>query len=115
MGRVDILKQISIYINFVYCIFVSYVENKYIILLSKVHSKFSALKPWSLYKFILKNTKWPFLKRNKKHKKVKHYKNLAESNLLLQKEWKKKSGIYKITFLPFRLFFLYRIIKRFGE
>lgn len=72
---------------------------------------FLKTNPAEIYNFIVKNKSWPLVKRCKKHRALDHYKNssssAAENNknfLKFRKRWQGKAGIYKITFLPFRLF-----------
>lgn len=85
---------------------------------------FLKTNPAEIYNFIVKNKSWPLIKRSKKkHRALDHYKNssssAAENNknfrpplppssgwsrVRFRKRWQGKSGIYKITFLPFRLF-----------
>lgn len=64
--------------------------------------------PADIYNFVIKNKSWPFFQRFKKHTSLDNYKkcsSLEEKNFLkFRKKWKGKSGIYKLTFLPCRLF-----------
>ena len=64
--------------------------------------------PAEIYNFIIKNKSWPLVQRFKKHRSLDHYKNSSSSDnrdfLKFRKRWIGKSGIYKITFLPYRLF-----------
>lgn len=68
---------------------------------------FSSLEAVKLYNFIIKYKSWPYIVIFKKHKAVSHCCDVPNNILSLQKNWKKVSGIYKITFLPFRIFTYY--------
>lgn len=59
------------------------------------------------YRHVLKYRSWPKIVRAKKHKSVDHCRDIPTNILNFQKKWKGVSGIYKITFLPFRLFIYY--------
>lgn len=61
----------------------------------------------SLINCILKYRTWSFIERYKKHVYVDHCPNFVKNHNIFQKKWKNKSGIYKITFLPCRLFTYY--------
>lgn len=61
----------------------------------------------SLYNRTLRFKSWPKINRFKKHRAVDHCKDLVNDLLLFRNKWKGVSGIYKITFLPFRLFTYY--------
>jgi group I intron endonuclease len=50
---------------------------------------------------------WPHIVRFKKHKAVAHCNNVPNNLAAFRNTWKGVSGIYKITFLPFRLFTYY--------
>ena len=75
--------------------------------------------PSDIYHFVIKNKSWPFFQRIKKHKSLDHYKkcsSLEEKDFLkFRKKWKGKSGIYKLTFLPCRLFTYFGSSKDLGE
>jgi group I intron endonuclease len=68
---------------------------------------FLSTDPGKLYQHILKYTPWPSVKRYKKHKAVAHCQDVSNEILKFQKAWTGVSGIYKITFLSFRLFTYY--------
>lgn len=63
--------------------------------------------PGRLYRFVLNKTFWPSLKKNKKHTSIDHCKNFSLNHNLFQKKWWGISGIYKLTFLPYRYFYYY--------
>ena len=80
--------------------------------------------PADIYNFVFKNKSWPFFRRFKKHTSLDNYKKcssppaglLEEKNFLkFRKKWKGKSGIYKLTFLPCRLFTYFGSSKDLGE
>jgi hypothetical protein len=50
---------------------------------------------------------WPQIERFKKHKALAHCRDVPNNILSFRQAWKGVSGIYKITFLPFRLFSYY--------
>lgn len=60
-----------------------------------------------LYRRILKYMSWPHIERFKKHSAVAHCANVPENLTQFRSTWKGVSGIYKITFLPCRLFTYY--------
>lgn len=60
-----------------------------------------------LYNFIITNKPWPSIMKFKKHTYVDHCQNFKDHNLAFRKKWSGSSGIYKITFLPCRLFTYY--------
>lgn len=60
-----------------------------------------------LCQHILKFKSWPQIVFLKKHKAVAHCNNVPLNFISFRNKWKRKSGIYKITFLPFRLFTYY--------
>lgn len=76
-----------------------------------------------IFNTIIKNKSWPELQRFKKHSRVSgavdHCRSFnpkqAQIALEFRKKWKGVSGIYKITFLPFRLFTYYGSSKNLGE
>lgn len=67
----------------------------------------SATEAGWLYRHILKYKSWPKIVRTKKHKAVAHCANVPRDIITFRNTWKGVSGIYKITFLPFRLFTYY--------
>lgn len=68
---------------------------------------FNKNNPAKLYTFVINNMPWDSLVRFKKHVAIDHCKDLINDRLTFQKKWWGISGIYKITFLPFRLFTYY--------
>ena len=66
--------------------------------------------PAEVYNFVIKNKSWPVVQRFKKHRALDsfNFTNNPSSNdkgfFKFGKNWSGKSGIYKITFLPYRLF-----------
>lgn len=60
-----------------------------------------------LYHHILRYTSWPHIQRFKKHKAVAHCTNVPDNLACFRRTWNGVSGIYKITFLPFRMFTYY--------
>ena len=50
---------------------------------------------------------WPHIVRDKKHISVDHCREVPNNILSFRNKWNGISGIYKITFLPFRLFTYY--------
>ena len=71
---------------------------------------FIAANHSQLYQHILSFTSWPRVKRIqrvKKHKAVDHCKDVPTNLSAFRRKWNKVSGIYKITFLPFRMFTYY--------
>lgn len=60
-----------------------------------------------VYRQILKHLSWPHVIRTKKHRSVDHCQEVSNNILSFRKKWNGVSGIYKITFLPFRLFTYY--------
>ena len=59
------------------------------------------------YRHILKHMSWPHIVRVKKHMSVDHCRDIPNNILSFRNKWNGVSGIYKITFLPFRLFTYY--------
>ena len=68
---------------------------------------FNRANPAKLYRFVIDNMPWSNLMRFKKHTAVDHCRDLVKDRLSFQKKWWGVSGIYKMTFLPFRLFTYY--------
>jgi len=64
-------------------------------------------EPGNLYRHIIRYMAWPQIERFKKHKALAHCRDVANNILSFRQAWKGVSGIYKITFLPFRLFSYY--------
>ena len=63
--------------------------------------------PCTIYRHVLSYKSWSKIQRFKKHKAVDHIRDVPSTILKFQKSWKGYSDIYKITFLPFRLFTYY--------
>ncbi len=59
------------------------------------------------YRHVLKYSSWPKIVRAKKHISVDHCRDIPANILNFRKKWNGVAGIYKITFLPFRLFTYY--------
>ncbi len=68
-----------------------------------------------IYNQVLKFKSWPKIMRYKKDKAVAHCKNVPVNLTAFRKNWLGVSGIYKITFLPFRLFTYYCSSSNLGE
>lgn len=68
---------------------------------------FSSANPIKLYNFIIQHKPWPSITMFKKHVCVDHCRYFAKDHLEFRKRWAGRSGVYKITFLPFRLFTYY--------
>lgn len=66
-----------------------------------------SINPGNLYRHILKYKSWKDVKRFKKHKAVDHCGDVPNNLTSFRKRCNGKSGIYKITFLPFRIFTYY--------
>lgn len=60
-----------------------------------------------LYRHILRYKSWPHIQRFKKHKSIAHCNNVPNNLSSFRKRWNNVSAIYKITFLPFRIFTYY--------
>lgn len=60
-----------------------------------------------MYRHIIKFMSWAGIQRFKKHKAIAHCGNVPNDLLAFRTKWKGVSGIYKITFLPFRMFTYY--------
>jgi hypothetical protein len=75
----------------------------------------SKLSISQLYHLIFNNTKWPSITKFKKHKAVDHSNNFYISPYKFYNKWINKSGIYKITFLNFKLFTYYGSSKNLGS
>jgi hypothetical protein len=68
-----------------------------------------------LINLVLKNNSWPFIEKRKKHRFIEHCKNIIKDHNVFQKKWLNTSGIYKITFLPIKLFTYYGSSKNIGQ
>lgn len=64
-------------------------------------------KEKELIKFILKNHSWTYVEKFKKHISVDHCRDMIKYHSVYQNKWKNISGIYKITYLPNKLFTYY--------
>jgi group I intron endonuclease len=70
---------------------------------------------YKLINLILEKNSWPFIEKRKKHIFIEHCKNFIKDHNLYQKKWLNISGIYKITFLPLKLFSYYGSSKNIGQ
>lgn len=68
-----------------------------------------------MFNYILKNHSWSYIEKSKKHRCIEHCKNLIKYHLLYEKKWKNISGIYKITYLPQRIFTYYGSSRNVGS
>lgn len=68
---------------------------------------FVATDPKKLYSHVLRYMSWPHIVRYKKHKAIAHCHNVPNELTKFRNIYNRVSGIYKITFLPFRLFTYY--------
>jgi hydroxymethylpyrimidine/phosphomethylpyrimidine kinase len=57
-----------------------------------------------IIKFVLKNHSWPYLEKFKKHISKDHCRDVVVNHSIYQKKWQNLVGIYKISYLPNRLF-----------
>jgi hypothetical protein len=55
----------------------------------------------------LKNHSWTYVEKFKKHISVDHCRDIIKYHSVYLKKWKNISGIYKITYLPNKLFTYY--------
>jgi group I intron endonuclease len=83
---------------------------------------FALSESTELFNFVINNKYWPKLQRFKKHRNVDHWKpstNKEVNNDLefikFRKKWEGVSGIYKITFLPCKIFTYYGSSKNLGQ
>lgn len=63
--------------------------------------------PEKLYSHVLRFKSWPKISKYKKHKAIDHCRDVPNNLTQFRNKWKGKSGIYKITYLPYRLFTYY--------
>ena len=63
--------------------------------------------PGKLYRHIIRFKSWPSITRYKKHKAEANCNDVPNNIVLFRNTWNGVSGIYKITFLPFRMFTYY--------
>jgi group I intron endonuclease len=68
-----------------------------------------------LINLVLKRNSWPFIEKNKKHTYVEHCSSFSKDHNLFQKKWLNLSGIYKITFLPIKMFTYIGSSKKIGQ
>lgn len=68
---------------------------------------FCCSDPGRLYNHVLRFKSWPLVVWFKKHRAVAHCRDVPKDQVTFRNTWKGVSGIYKITFLPFRLFTYY--------
>jgi len=81
------------------------INKEYILSFSVV--PFSFAEAGKLYSHIIRFKSWPSINRFKKHKSVDHCPIVLGNIASFYGKWWGVSGIYKITFLPFRLFTYY--------
>lgn len=62
----------------------------------------------------MKNHSWTYVEKFKKHISVDHCRDMIKYHSVYQKKWKNISGIYKITYLPNKLFTYYGSSKNIG-
>ena len=67
-------------------------------------SPFISTDPAKLYRQTIRYMSWPNILRFKKHKALAHYRDVYNNINSIRKPWIGVSGIYKITFIHFRLF-----------
>lgn len=83
-------------------------DNETLITIKNMDYKYKLSKEGhKLVNSVLKNTSWPFIEKGKKHTYIEHCKNFLEDHNVYRKKWMNISGIYKITFLPYKLFTYY--------
>lgn len=63
--------------------------------------------PGKLYRHVIRFMSWPHIQRSKKHQSVAHCSDVPNQLTAFRRTWKGVTGIYKITFLPFRMFTYY--------
>lgn len=68
---------------------------------------FAVSEAGKMYRHIINYMPWTSILRNKKHKAIAHCANVPNDLVGFRTKWKGVSGIYKITFLPFRTFTYY--------
>jgi hypothetical protein len=68
---------------------------------------FVSTDPGKLFRHVLRFTSWSSIQRFKKHKALAHCRDVPNNINSFRKPWIGVSGVYKITFLPFRLFSYY--------
>jgi len=67
-----------------------------------------------LIKFVLKNHSWTHIKKYKKYISKDHCRDVIKNHYIYQKKWNNISSIYKITYLPNKLFTYYGSYKNIG-
>lgn len=65
---------------------------------------FISSDPGSLYRHVIKYRSWSKVKRFKKHKVIDHCGDVCNDLTKFRNKWKGVSGVYKITFRPYRQF-----------
>lgn len=88
-------------------IFLYEVPANFVDFLSLSILPFFIKNPGNLYRHVIKFKSWPNILRFKKHKGISHCKDIPKNITLFRKDWLGISGIYKITYLPFRIFTYY--------
>lgn len=73
------------------------------------------IKPRLLFVLIFKYSAWKQVQRFKKHVAVDHCRNFETEHNSFIKKWNGFSGIYKITFLPLKLFTYYGSSSNLGQ
>lgn len=68
---------------------------------------FASDDPGKLYRHVTRFISWLHIQRFKKHRAVAHCSDVPNQLTAFRRIWKGVSGIYKITFLPFRMFTYY--------
>jgi len=83
-----------------------------------VHTSYTFLfsNPKELYNFILKNKTWKEIVKFQKHKAIDSFNCSKSKNISIwYKKWWNKAGIYKLTFLNFKLFSYYGSSSNLGQ
>lgn len=81
------------------------INGEYVLSFSIV--PFGIAETGKLYSHIIRFKSWPFINLFKKHKSIDHCSDVPSNITSFYNKWWGVSGIYKITFLPFRLFTYY--------
>jgi group I intron endonuclease len=71
--------------------------------------------PGKVYRDVIRFTSWPHIQRVKRHKAVDHCSDVPNRLTTFRRKWNGVSGIYKITFLPFRMFTYYGSSTNLGQ
>lgn len=83
-----------------------------------VHTSYTILfsNPKELYNFNLKNKTWKEIVKFQKHKAIDSFNCSKSKNISIwYKKWWNKAGIYKLTFLNFKLFSYYGSSSNLGQ